>query len=113
MSNKISIIGKIWLIFLMVLATLGIVTNLMATKNGIMYLISAFMCIGELYGLIYLIRGRGITYLYIYGGCYLVNTVLSLIVTTNHDFAYYIGYVIGIILNIGLTYLACKKTFNK
>lgn len=114
MSNKISTIGKIWLIFLMVLAAVGIVTNLMAIGNGIIYLISALMCAGELFGLIYLMRGKGSIYLFIYGGCYLVNAVLTIITgTEDKTTSYYVGFVLGIVINVGLTYLACKNTFEK
>ena len=112
MSNKISVIGKIWLIFLIIVAGVGVVTNLMAVKDGIIFLVSALACAGELFGLIYLIQGKGINYLYVYGSCYLVNGVLVLIATSDFTVAYVVGFIIGLFINISLTYLACKNTFK-
>ena len=113
MSNKISTLGKVWLIFLAILAGAGVITNLMAIGNGIIYVISALACAGELFGVIYLLRGKGINYLYVYGGCYLVNGVLSLISGTNEQSASFIvGFIAGLALNISLTYLAAKNTFK-
>ena len=48
-----------------------------------------------------------------YGGCYLVNGVLVLIANSaNNTTSYIVGYVIGIAINICLTYLAVKNTFK-
>ena len=113
MSDKISTLGKIWLILVMILSALGIITNLLAVGSGIIYLVSALMCGLELFGLIYLIKGKGITYLYLYGVGYIVNAIITLVMTADKTTSYYVGFVIGIAINIGLTYLACKKTFNK
>ena len=101
MSKKISTIGKVWLIFLIVLSGFGVVSNLIAASSGIIYLVSAIACAGELFGLIYLIQGKGINYLYVYGGCYLVNGVLVLIANSaNNTTSYIVGYVIGIAINV-------------
>ena len=113
MSKKIPTIGKVWLIFLIILAAVGVVSNLMYVGENIIYLVSALACAGELFGVIMLLRGKGINYLYIYGGCYLVNAVLTATLGTENSVPYYVGFILGIALNVGLTYLATKETFKK
>ena len=114
MSNKISTIGKVWLIFLLVLASFGTVTNLLVAGKGIVYLIFFIACAGEVYGLIYLLKGKGILYLCIYGASYIVNAILNIIVDSNNQtIPYIVGFIFGIFINIGLTYLATKETFKK
>ena len=112
MSKKISTLGKVWLIFLIILSSAGVVGNLVSIKDGIVYLVSALACAGELFGAIYLIQGKGINYLYVYSGCYIVNGILSLVTGSDQSISYIIGFILGIFINIGLTYLAAKNTFK-
>ena len=112
MSKKISTLGKVWLIFLVVLSVIGVVSNLMAASKGVLYVVSAVACAGQLFGLFYLLQGKGINYLYVYSGCYLVNGVLELILEEDKSVSFIIGFILGLVINIGLTYLACKDTFK-
>ena len=113
MSKKIPTAGKIWLIFVAVLATVGIFANAASAGKGILYIISAIACLGELFGLVYLLKGKGITYLYVYAGSYIVNAVLTAIASNEVTPAWFVGFVIGVAINIGLTYLSTKETFKK
>ena len=113
MSNKIPTIGKIWLVFLIVISSIGIVANILEAKNGIIYVISALACVGELFGTVYLIRGKGINYFYVYVASYLVNGILSIITGTDYSISFIIGFVFGLLINVSLTYLAAKNTFKK
>lgn len=112
MFKKISTLGKVWLIFLAVVSVAGVVSNLMAAGNGIIYVVSAIACAGQLFGLFYLLQGKGINYLYVYSGCYLVNGVLELILQSDQSVSFIIGFILGLAINIGLTYLASKDTFK-
>ena len=112
MSKKISTLGKVWLIFLVVLSVIGVVSNLMAASKGVLYVVSAVACAGQLFGLFYLLQGKGINYLYVYSGCYLVNGILELILEEDKSVSFIIGFILGLVINIGLTYLACKDTFK-
>ena len=114
MSKDIPILGKIWLIFLCVVATFGVIANAIAIPQGIVYAISALACVGEIVGIIFMLRGKGIVYFALYFGCYLVNTILAAIVgTQEQSVAQWIGTVLGVVLNFVLTYLSAKKTFKK
>ena len=112
MSKKISTFGKVWLIFLAVVSVAGVVSNLMAVGDGVIYIVSAIACAGQLFGLFYLLQGKGINYLYVYSGCYLLNGVLGLTVRDDVTVSFIIGFVLGLAINIGLTYLASKDTFK-
>lgn len=112
MSKKISTLGKVWLIFLIVLSVIGVISNLMAASNGVLYIVSAIACAGQLFGLFYLLQGKGINYLYIYCGSYLVNGIVEIILETDKSVSFIFGFVLGIALNIWLTYLASKNTFK-
>ncbi|MBQ6538712.1 MAG: hypothetical protein IJL76_00340 [Bacilli bacterium] len=113
MSGKISRIGKIWLLFLLLIAILGIVTNFMTVSKGYLYAISGIACIGEAIALFYLLKGRGIKFFWLYCACYIVNVVVSLDTTKDINTSFIIGFVIGILINIELTFLAAKRTFKK
>ncbi len=113
MSKKISTLGRVWLVFLIVLGFLGFVSNLASFQKGSVYLVSAIACAGELYAAINLLKGKGINYLYVYGGCYLINSVLSFTSTPDTSAAYLIGFVLGVAINIALTYLSAKNTFHE
>ncbi len=114
MAKEIPILGKIWLCFVAVLAVIGVVTNAMAIpEGGTVFVISMLACAGELVAVIFLLLGKGMTYFFVYAGCYLVNAVLTLMFTTDTSVAYYVGFVVGIAINIGLTYLSAKDTFKK
>ena len=113
MSRKISRIGKIWLIFLLILAILGIVTNFMTVSKGYVYAISGIACIGEAISLFYLLKGRGIKFFWLYCISYILNVVVSLDTTKNINTSFIIGFVIGIFINIDLTFLASRNTFKK
>ena len=112
MSKKISTLGKIWLIFLAVISVVGVVGNLMTAGKGVLYVVSAIACAGQLFGLFYLLQGKGIKYLYVYSGCYLVNGILELILQSDKSVSFIIGFILGILINIVLTYLASKDTFK-
>lgn len=113
MSKDIPTIGKVWLILMLVLAAFGFVANLLSVGSGIIYLISALACAGEAVGLFFILKGKGINFYYIYCGCYLVNGVLSYMANDDKSTAYLVGFVLGIAINLGLTYLAAKNTFKK
>ena len=88
MSKKISTLGKVWLVFLAVISGVGVVSNLMAASNGVLYVVSAIACAGQLFGLFYLLQGKGINYLYVYSGCYLVNGILELILQSDKSVSF-------------------------
>ena len=84
----------------------------MTAGKGVLYVVSAIACAGQLFGLFYLLQGKGIKYLYVYCGCYLVNGVLQLILQSDKSVSFIIGFILGLVINIGLTYLASKDTFK-
>ena len=115
MSKDIPVLGKIWLCILFVLAAAGVIANLIGVGNGIIYLISAIACAAEVYGLFFLLKGNGAKYYLIYAAGYLVNVVITTIPTVQAGKAsvsYCIGLVLGLCINLGLTYLSAKKTLD-
>ncbi|MDO4996639.1 MAG: hypothetical protein Q4E69_05620 [Bacilli bacterium] len=113
MSKDIHIIGKIWLFFMGALATIGIVTNLLAASQGITYIISACACVAELVGVIFMLKGKGLIYLCIYAVGYVANAVLVAMASSTVTASWFTGFIIGVALNVGLTYLAVRKTLKK
>lgn len=113
MSKEIPTIGKVWLIFISVIATVGVVSNLLVVKEGLIYLLSAAACAGELVGLIFMLKGRGLNYLYLYSGCYALNAILVATLQNNISVSWLVGFLIGIAINICLTYLSIKSTIKK
>lgn len=112
MSKEISTIGRVWLIIMGILATIGVVTNLIATTKGIVYLVSAAACVAELVGVVFMLKGKGLVYFCLYSVGYVVNAVLVALVSSQVTASWFVGFVIGVCINIGLTYLAAKKTIS-
>ena len=99
MSKNIPVLGKIWLTFIGIMATIGVVSNFAATLNGIVYLISAIACLAELIGIIFMLKGEGLPYLGVYAAAYILNAVLVFITTNNSTDLYWsIGFILGIVL---------------
>lgn len=113
MSKEISTIGKIWLIILCIIATFGIISNFIYAGQDIIYFISACACIAELVGLIFMLKGKGLVYLIIYSAAYIVNAVLVAMTTSQTNASWLVGFIFGVCLNIGLTYLAIKNSIKK
>lgn len=113
MSKEIPTLGKVWLIFLAVVAAIGIISNFAAVGSGIIYLVSALACVAELVGLVFMLKGKGLPYYCLYGAAYIVNAVLVGIASSNVNASWFIGFIIGVCLNLGLTYLSVKKTLSK
>ncbi len=113
MSKEIPTIGKVWLFIMTVLATIGVVTNFAASGQGIEYIISGFACTAELIGMIFLLKGKGLPYLCLYAAGYVVNAVLVAMIQNSINAAWLVGFIIGVCINIGLTYLAVKNTIRK
>ena len=112
MSKEIPTIGKVWLILMGIIATIGVITNFLAASKGMTYLISAFACVAELVGVIFMLKGKGLVYLCIYAIGYITNAVLVAIASSQVTAAWFVGFAIGVYINVGLTYLSVKKTIN-
>jgi len=112
MSKEIPTAGKVWLIIICIIAALGIVGNFASAGEGIEYIISAIACVGEVVAIIFLLKGKGLPFLGLYAGCYLINSIMSLIASSDKTTAYIIGFVFGIAINFALTYLSVKKTIK-
>lgn len=113
MSEKIPTIGKVWLIFILVIASIGVISNALAINAGYIYIISTLACIGEVVALVYMLKGKPLPYLYLYIGCYLINAILVVSLQNNYSAPSVVGYIIGLLLNIGLTYSSIKNTIDK
>ena len=112
MSKEIPTIGKVWLIILCVIAVIGVITNFAAAGQGIVYIISACACVAELVGLVFMLKGKGLIYYCMYSAAYIVNAVLVAIASSQVNASWLVGFIIGVALNLGLTYLAVKKTLK-
>ncbi len=113
MSNKISLIGKIWIIFVAVFALFGMISCLKNINEGFIYIISFLACLIEIVVLIFLLKGKGILFYSIYCGCYFLSEILSYINNGDKTILNVIGFILGIAVNLGLTYFAAKNTFQK
>lgn len=112
MSNKIPVLGKIWLCIILAIAVFGVFGNAANISKGAMYLISTIACVAEVVGLVFMLRGKGLLYFCIYIVGYITNAVLSFLVMENVETSFLIGFVTGVAVNIGLTYLSIKKTLK-
>lgn len=109
-SDDISGLGKAWLIFISVLAFFGFLANIYMLDTEIIYLISALVCLIEVYASFKILRTKKKIYFYLLSAAFICNAVISLYNdSTVRSGAYLVGYATGILLDIGLTYLACYK----
>ena len=114
MSKKIPTLGKGWLFLMAAFSIMGFVGNIISIKeNPIIYILSAIACLASFIGIIYMLRGKGLTFYLVYSISYIVNAVLNINFNQIPKTTWLIGFILGIIINLWLTYKSIEKTLIK
>ncbi len=114
MSNKIPILGKIWIIAMIVIQSLGAAAGLLAGTVSSLFFLLAVVEIVVVVCAIMLLLGKGLLPYIGYCISYSVAKIASPIIAGKETpAAFIVGTIIGLALNLAVTYLAAKNTFSK
>ena len=112
MSREITRTGRFWLMLMILMGILGFFSNILYLNKGLIYLIMSLICIMEIISLFFLLKGRGLIYYIFYIITYSIDAILVKVALGHTNTKDIISTIIGIIINIGLTYLAVKRTIK-
>ena len=114
MSKKIPTLGKGWLFLMAAFAIMGFIGNIINLKeNIIIYILSAIACLVVFISIIFMLIGKGKTYYIIYSIGYIATSLLSINYDKVPKITWLIGFILGIVINLWLTYKSVEKTLVK
>ena len=99
---------------MLVIQSFAVVTNIIAGFVNPLFFIVAVLEIGAVVSLVMLLIEKGLPFLISYCACYGIASIVSQLIGGKEVSAVFIvGFIIGLAVNFGLTYLSAKNTFTK